>query len=177
MDATHVASEPTDRRSPTDGGFTLTEVLIAIVLSAVLVLTVVGAVWTLVRASGLSDEQARVEAVLGAAADRLVTDDWEACPEETGAYLARVEAAAVNVGWQPHTVAIERYEYWDISAGDWTTVNPYGVGVGVCHVIPTTAASSRMQRITIRASSPGHTHSRTLQVVVGDIKFLDEQED
>ena len=46
-------------------GFTLSEVIVAIALTGVLVLAIISAGWTLIRVSRVSDEQAAVEAVLG----------------------------------------------------------------------------------------------------------------
>ena len=79
VDHRRTTADPEPRRAT---GFTLTEVLIAISLTGTLILTIVLAAVTLVRASGVSDRQANVEAALGGAADELAQFGWTACPEE-----------------------------------------------------------------------------------------------
>jgi prepilin-type N-terminal cleavage/methylation domain-containing protein len=160
-----------------DRGFTLSEVIVAIALTGVLVLTIIAAGWTLIRVSRVSDEQAAVEAVLGAAADELSQFGWQSCPEETLNYDVRVGEAASRIDWPSSSVMISKIEYWDITTGSWSGVNPFvNTDTGLCGPVPTTAAASRMQRVTVRASAPGGTQARELQVVVAEIRFLDEQD-
>jgi prepilin-type N-terminal cleavage/methylation domain-containing protein len=173
--------EPIDSAVPSahrhDRGFSLTEVVIAIALTGILVLTVIAAGWTLIRVSKVSEDQAALEAVLGAAADELSQFGWQSCPVETGSYLAEVQKAASRVEWDPSSVSISRIEYWDIGSEQWINDNPFvDSATGDCTAIPTTAAASRMQRVTISGTSPGGTQTRRLQVVVAEIRFLDEQE-
>ena len=169
--------KPTPTRRP-DAGFTLSEVVVAISLTGLLVLTIVAAGWTLIRVSRVTDDQAAVEAALGAAADELAQFGWQSCPEETLDYHLRVGEAATRVGWPTSSVAIADIEYWDITTETWSATNPFvDTGTGLCGAVPTTAAASRMQRVTVEAAAPGGTQSRKLQVVVAAIRFLDEQED
>ena len=171
-----------DEQQPTthgrDRGFTLSEVIVAISLTGVLILTIVAAGWTLIRVSRVSDEQAAVEAVLGAAADELTQFGWQSCPEETLDYDLRVGESAARVDWPASAVSISGIEYWDITTTSWSNTNPFvNTDTGQCGSVPTTAAASRMQRVTVRAAAPGETQARQLQVVVAEIRFLDEQED
>lgn len=167
---------PSDSAIPSDDrGWTLTEVVVAIALSGTLILSLITGVHTLVRTSSISRDQAKVEAVLGGAADELAEAGWQSCPVETGAYEAVVDSAAARVEWAPSAVRVESIEYWDISANAWSPTNPFAAS-GSCQMVPTIAAASRMQRVTVAASSPGGGHTRTLQVVVAEIKFLDEQD-
>lgn len=158
-----------------DRGWTLPEVLVAIVLTGSLVIPVILASWTVIRASAVTDDQAAVEAVLGAAADELAVAGWQSCPVETGDYLAVAQTAASRVEWPASAITIDSIRYWDISTNSWSSTNPFA-GSGSCEMIPTIAASSRMQVVTLRATSPNGNQTRTLDVVVAEIKFLDEQE-
>jgi prepilin-type N-terminal cleavage/methylation domain-containing protein len=168
--------KPTPTRRP-DAGFTLSEVVVAISLTGVLILSIVLAGWTLIRVSRVSDDQAAVEAVLGAAADELTQFGWQSCPEETLDYDIRVGESAYRIGWPTSAAVVADIEYWDITTKTWSQINPFvDTGTGNCGSVPTTAAASRMQRVTVRASAPGGTQSRELQVVVAEIRFLDEQD-
>lgn len=165
---------PTGHR---DGGFTLSEVVVAISLTGVLILSVISAGWILIRVSRVSDDQAAVEAVLGAAADELTQFGWQSCPEETLDYHTRVGEAATRVDWPSSAVSIADIEYWDITTKTWSQTNPfYDTNVSACVPVPTTAAASRMQRVTVSAAAPGGTQARELEVVVAEIRFLDEQD-
>ncbi|BAN00573.1 hypothetical protein YM304_02590 [Ilumatobacter coccineus YM16-304] len=163
--------------SRADGGFTLPEVVVAIALTGTLVLSILTAAWTLIRTSTISDNQADVEAVLGAAADELTLLGWQSCPLETGDYEQRVREAAGRVQWDESAVTVSGIEYWDLNTASWSSTNPFIDQTTLeCRFVPTTAAASRMQRVTISATSPGGTQSRQLQVVVAEIRFLDQQE-
>ena len=175
----HSADERPPDPTGRDRGFTLSEVIVAIALTGVLVLTIIAAGWTLIRVSRVSDEQAAVEAVLGAAADELTQFGWRSCPEDAvNSYDVKVGEAAARVGWEPSAATISNIEYWDISTTSWSETNPFvNTTTGNCGPVPTTAAASRMQRVTIRAAAPGNLQARELQVVVAEIRFLDEQDD
>ena len=69
-----------------DGGYTLVEMLIAIILMGSIVLSIMGGMWAVVRASNQNDERAKVQAVLGAAGDGISNYRYIACPEEDGGY-------------------------------------------------------------------------------------------
>ncbi len=74
-------------------------------------------------------------------------------------------------------MTISNIEYWDITTASWSETNPFvNTTTGECGPVPTTAAASRMQRVTVRAAAPGDTQARELQVVVAEIRFLDEQD-
>jgi prepilin-type N-terminal cleavage/methylation domain-containing protein len=172
-DAADLADTTARRR---DRGFTLPEVAVAIALTGTLVLSIITAAWTLIRTSTVSDDQADVEAVLGAAADELTLLGWQSCPLETGDYTQWAQKASARVDWPTSAVEVSAIEYWDITSEQWSPTNPFvDTGTGDCNFIPTIAAASRMQRVTVRATSPGGTQSRQLQVVVAEINFLDQQ--
>ena len=72
-------------------------------------------------------------------------------------------------------MTIDRIVYWDISSDSWSASNPFGSGTA-CVMNPTISAASRMQLVTVRATSPGDSQSRTLDVVVADIELLEDQD-
>ncbi len=167
------AGQPSKRN---DRGFTLPEVAVAIALTGTIVLAIIGAAWALIRTSTVSDTQADVEAVLGAAADELALAGWQSCPLETGEYLNWAQQASARVQWPEAAVQISEIKYWDITTDSWSSTNPFiNTLTGDCNFIPTIAAASRMQLVTIEATSPGGTQSRQLEVVVAEIRFLDQQ--
>ena len=173
----HLPDDTSSDTRRSDAGFTLSEVVVAIALTGVLVLAILSAGWTLIRVSRVSDDQAAVEAVLGAAADELSQFGWQSCPEDTGDYDLRVGEAATRIDWPESAVTVADIEYWDITTNSWSSTNPfYNPDTDECGPIPTTAAASRMQLVTIRGAAPNDTQVRELQVVVAEIRFLDEQE-
>lgn len=171
---------PRQRRG--DDGFTLSEVIVAISLTGVLILAVMAGAWTLVRASRVSDDQAAVEATLGAAADRLTQFGWQPCPEmanvDSATYAQVVGAAAERVNWPTSSVQIDQIHYWNIETEQFEVANPFAdPATGSCTPTDVSSAAAKMQMVRIRVTSPGGTQSRTLDVVVADIRFLDEQDD
>jgi hypothetical protein len=174
----HSADEQQPATLGRDHGFTLSEVVVAISLTGFLILTIIAAGWTLIRVSSVSNEQVAVEAALGAAADERTQFGWQSCPAETLDYELRAGESAARIHWPASAVTITNIEYWDITTGSGSSTNPFvNSGTGECGPIPTTAAASRMQRVTVRPAAPGDTQARSLQVVIAEIRFLDEQED
>lgn len=172
------ADQPNEQSaSRNDRGFTLPEVVAAIALTGSLILAVVLGVNALVTASSVSDNQADLEAVLGAAADKLTLEGWQPCPVEADtSYELVAKQAAQRVGWSEDAVWIDPSDilYWDISTGSWSSANPFEQD-GTCNMIPTIAAASRMQLVTVNATSPAGVQTRSIDVVVAEIDFLDDQ--
>lgn len=170
--------QPSEHTPPReDRGFTLPEVIAAIALTGSLILAVVLGVNALVTASTISDNQADLEAVLGAAADKLTLEGWQPCPVEADtSYELVAKQAAQRVGWSEDAVWIDASDilYWDISTGTWSSSNPFDQD-GTCNMIPTIAAASRMQLVTVHATSPAGAQTRSIDVVVAEIDFLDDQ--
>ncbi|MEM9040163.1 MAG: prepilin-type N-terminal cleavage/methylation domain-containing protein [Actinomycetota bacterium] len=176
MEKTH--AERWSERDQRDDGFTLTEVLVAIVLLGVAVSVIIAALRTTIVVSQTSDEQAKVEAALTAAADRLTTTDYITCPDDTSDYHSEVGAAASVVGWPAEQIEIVEIQFWDpafgqggadvVSAdGDWVADNTL-VGAG-CDDSAVFTTSRTLQRITIQATSPDGSLVRTLEVVKANI--------
>jgi prepilin-type N-terminal cleavage/methylation domain-containing protein len=166
------ASETHDDRGaaahPLDRGYTLIEMLVAIVLMGSIVLAIVGGMWAVVRASSMNDDRAKVQAILGAAGDSVVNYKHWNCPEVNGAYVEYVQKAAAAVSWPADSVAITEYEYWNPETRDWDPTNTIQ-GSG-CNEGAGLTINKTMQRLTITATSPGSGYSNSIQIVKADIR-------
>ncbi len=168
------------RSSPRNGspdGFTLVEVLIALVLLGTIVITVMIGMRTIIAASSTSDEQAKVEAVLTSAADRLRAADYVPCPGVDGDYAHLSAAAAASVGWDASQVSIIDIQYWDPTLGGadddgdyvdadggWQEVNSLVTPSG-CQSDINLTTSRTLQKIVMQVSSPDASIVRTIEVV------------
>jgi len=147
-----VAARPARRR---DGGMTFVETVVTVVLLGVVIVPILAAVRGAIRTSSVTEAAAQVETVLINAADKVqrapnVGDD--ACDFSTYA-----EAAAIAQGWPASSVTVN-HEHLD-NLGTWRS--------GAC---PDGGDQANLaKRITITVSSPGHTVSRTIQVVKSDV--------
>lgn len=170
--------DPVDRHNRVDGaadtsrasdsGYTLVEMLVAIVLMGTIVLSIMGGMWAVVRASSQNDSRAKVQAILGAAGDAVVNYKHWNCPEVNDRYVQWVEKAATKVGWDEDTVKITKYEYWNPRAQRWETTN--SLGGGDCAETASLTANTTMQRLTITATSPDGRYSNSIEVVKADIR-------
>lgn len=133
---------------------------------------IMGGLFTVVRTSQINTNQARVEAVLNSAADRLSGWAYTPCPAAsgTGSYADVVQAAAGSVGWSPATVSIVSIQYFDPTA---TGSNPWiasnnATGVG-CNPGVSATSPRTVQKITIRVTTPGGDYARELEVVKNNV--------
>lgn len=157
-----------------DRGSTLIELVIAIALMGMVVAGVLGAMATSVSMSRMSDDQAKVEAVLGNAADRLTGYAYIPCPSGGqagfGGYLPIVQAAAGAVGWPTSTVSISDIRYWSPGAsaatGTWVASN--GLTGNECNEAASLTTSRTLQKVTITVSSPEGL-VRSLEVVKSNV--------
>lgn len=162
-----------------DRGHTLSEVLIAIVLMGFAVSAVIGGMTMTIRASSTSDEQAKTEAVLTSAGDRLTAANYIPCPgSDYGDYAHLIAAAATTVDWAASQVQIINLEFWDASAGGtvdaegdpieadgaWSTTNSLTTAVE-CNPDINLTTSRTLQKFTIEVTSPSGDTVRTIEVV------------
>ena len=142
-----------------DEGFSLVEVVMAIVLIALVIIPIIDATFTSVRASSTAREAAEVETVLQNAADRV-----NRAP--TGCeYDIYVDAAARSKGWQA-TQASATYQHYlpgatalAVDAGTWVPNGCPGPGL----------TPGLIQLVTITVSSDSGTIQRTIKVVKSDV--------
>ncbi len=159
-------------RSRRDDGYTLVEMLIAIVLMGTIVLSIMGGMWAVVRASRMNDERAKVQAILGAAGDALTNGEHLKCPEpkddQTNTYLGLVQKAATNVGWDESAVQISAYRFYNPSTGNWDANN--SIQGDQCNPRVFLTQDRTMQKMTIVATAPGGGYSQSIDIVKVDIR-------
>lgn len=148
-----------------DRGFTLVEVVLTISLIGIIIVPILDATYTSIRASTTSRESAEVETVLQNAADRV-----NRAPTLCG-YQIYVEAAALAKGWQAGQ-ATAVYQYYQPGAtalasdpGTWSTPGPTAN-----EACPGGARTPRLiQLVTITVSSDSGSINRSIQVVKSDV--------
>ena len=154
-----------------DRGSSLIEVVIAVALMGIVVSGVLGAMWSAIRMSSFSDDQAKVEAVLGSAADRLANYAYIPCPANNtnGGYLPIIQAAAGTVDWPTSSVTLTGMYFWNpssTSTGTWLTTN--GLSGTECNETASLTTARTLQRITFMVTSPSG-YSKTLEVVKSNV--------
>lgn len=145
-------------RASRDAGFTFVEIVVTIVLVGIVVVPVLAAVRSSIRAASLTGEAAEVETLLVNAIDRVSRADRGnfSCD-----FRSLVDAAVETHGW-PTSTAVVTQKYLD-SAGTWVQ----GPGNTAC---PGTGFQNGMvQLIHIRIISPNTRIVRELEVVKGDV--------
>ena len=173
-----------ERRRRGDRGFTLTEVLVSIVLMGTVITVILSAILTLIRVSSSSDDAAKVEAALTSAADRLAGWAYLSCPEanDTG-YDVIVSAVADDVNWvHENAIIIKTIRYWDPllgaavdsatdpnpADGGWADTNAL-VGSDGCGEDVNFTTTRTLQQVTIEARSPDGAIVRQLEVVKSNV--------
>ncbi len=149
-----------------DAGTTLIEILVTIVLLGGMVGVIMDGMWTSIRVSRMSDDQAKVEAVLGSAADRLANYAYLPCPQLNDGYEPIIQSASGAVNWATSTVSVVNIEFWDPTmpgANKWQGANL------ACNDAAGLTTSKTLQRITIQVVSPQTGHTRQLQVVKNNV--------
>jgi len=154
-----------------DRGSSLIEVVIAVALMGIVVSGVLAAMWSAIRLSRFSDDQAKVEAVLGSAADRLANYAYIPCPtnNSNGGYLPIIQAAAGTVDWPTTSVALTGMYFWNstsASSGTWVTTN--GLSGAECNETASLTTARTLQRITFMVTSPSG-YSKSLEVVKSNV--------
>jgi prepilin-type N-terminal cleavage/methylation domain-containing protein len=150
----------TRRAASGDEGFSLVEVVITIVLISVVIIPIIQATFTSVKASSTARIAAEVDTTLQNAADR-VTRAGTLCE-----YSPYIKAALIAKGWDPNHVTWS-YQYYVPGANatvDGTWVN------GVDGACPAGGRTPRLiQKVTITVTSDMGSIQRTIQVVKSDV--------
>ncbi len=162
-----------------DGGFSLVEVTVAVVFLGMAGVLVLGGLFTIVRASQVTKDQAKVEAVLARAAEKITTWNYIPCPlpAGSGSYLEAAQSAATAIGWPAGTVSVLGVTYLDpalLPAGPgnpgsprpWAASNTAG---GACDPSLSSTSARTVQKIVVRVTSPSGSYSRQLEVVKNNV--------
>lgn len=140
-----------------DAGYSLTEVLVAVVLMSIAIIPILLAAGLSVRTSSQSRNLARMETVLANAADR-VNRASEGCD-----YKIYVEAAALAEKWNPSQASVS-YQYYVPAA---SAANPGTWQAGACP--DGVRTPGLVQMVTISITSPDGKNIRSIQVVKSDV--------
>jgi type II secretory pathway pseudopilin PulG len=155
IDEDHDLAAAVERRSRRrDGGMTFVETVVTVVLLGVVIVPILAAVRGAIRTSSVTEAAAQVETVLINAADKVqrAPNVGDACD-----FTSFAQSAATAQGWPASSVAVQ-HEHLD-NLGAWQS--------GAC---PAGGDQANLaKRITITVSSPGHTVTRTIQVVKSDV--------
>ncbi len=155
-----IAGEPTvDQPRDRDRGFTLVEIVVSIVLMGVMVVPILSAAASGVRATARSRSAAQVATVIVNAADRVNRAPLQC------SYVEFVQAAVVSQKWPASAASIveEHYQPADdlTEEGDWLP--------GGCETNVVDPPELAVQRVTITITSPDGHVSRNIQVVKSDV--------
>ncbi len=143
--------------APRDSGYTLTEVLVAIVLMGVAIVPIMMAGIVTIKASATSRMAARVETVLANAADR-VNRAGEGCN-----YDVYVQAAAQAEGWDG-SQATATYSYY-VPAASPVTLGTWVAGACPAGIRP----EGLVQKVVITVTAPAGRPTRTIVMVKSDV--------
>lgn len=144
-----------------DGGFTIVEVVMTIVLIALTILPILDATFTSIRASTTVREVAEVETVLQNAADR-VNRAPTLCD-----YTQYIQAAALSTGWQA-TQVTATYQYY-VPGSSALKATPGHWENNGCPGSPPMRTPRLIQKVTVTVRSESGTINRSIQVVKSDV--------
>lgn len=154
------------QRERREAGFSLVEIMITVSLMAIIIVPLLMAASTTIKASASSRNLSKVDTVLNNAADR-VNRAPELCD-----YTIYIQAAALSQGWTVDEVSAT-YQYYQ--PGSSATVSGTWAS-GACAGCPPTVAcpggtpeDGLVQRVTITVSSPNNVVQRTMEVVKSDV--------
>jgi len=160
-----------EARKRGDGGFTLLEVTTACMLLGLSSASVFGGLFIVIHTSRINADQARVEAVLSSAADRLAGWAYTPCPAAsgTGSYLDVAQAAAGTVGWAGSTVVITQIKYFDPSSVTTPWADSNNASGSGCNPNVSATSPRTLQKITVKVTTPSGSYSRQLEVVKNNV--------
>jgi prepilin-type N-terminal cleavage/methylation domain-containing protein len=143
-----------------DTGFSLVEILAAIALVGLMGVALLNAAAAGIRSSGTTDTAAKIETILGNAADRI-NRTGIGCPTQgQGMYSLVSQAAAEVEGWRHPNAVSTSYQHFvknssGTGSGSWAAgACPGGV-----------QEENLVQLITVTVTSPDGATQRSIQVV------------
>lgn len=143
-------TEPDDRQPPTrrDSGTSLIEIIIAVTLMTLVVVPLMSAVQTGIKASTVNEDAAKAETAIVDAADRINRAP-QACD-----YTQYAQASVQTKGWGASQASVS-HQFYDPVQNAWRT--------GGCRFATPTA--DLVQKLTITITTPGGSVTRSIQVV------------
>jgi len=161
-----IGLQPEPTRSQRDAGYTLTEMVVSIVLIGVLILPIMSAVIMSIRSSSLARSAAQVETMVVNAADRINRAEPKQCR-----YDSFARAAVVSQQWNENLVQVSHAYYAPATGPD----GQVDLGAAGTWVWGETACALdepselEVQLIRIRITSPDGKVSREIEVVKSDV--------
>lgn len=140
------------RRKNVDRGASLIEIVVAISLMGVIMLPLMAAVRTSIKASATNEAAAIAETAIVDAADRINRAPM-ACD-----YAVYVRAAVQIRGWDPGLATIS-HEYWDIDTDSWQP--------GGCELSGPT--DRLVQRLEVSITAPHSAVTRSIEVLKSNV--------
>ncbi|HEX6659177.1 MAG TPA: prepilin-type N-terminal cleavage/methylation domain-containing protein [Ilumatobacter sp.] len=145
-------------RAGRDRGFSVVEVIVTITLMAVVLVPIMSAVASSLKASSEGRSAAQVETALVNAADRV-----NRAPQKCN-YLHYAQAAVQTQGWSEDRASVKHAYYMPgatpAASGTWAVGAD---GYEGCQISTTTVGL--VQRVTITITSPDGTIKREIEVV------------
>ena len=146
-------------------GYTLIEVLIAVMLVGTVIIAVAAGMLTMMRSTRATAEEQRLQAALASFTESLRATDYLPCSGSPAPTAGSYEAAheAMSGHWDP--AAVDGIEDAGITDVDhWVSSGGYGEYQDDC---PTTGDEGR-QLLTVRVTLDGGERSGVAQVVLSD---------
>lgn len=145
-----------------DAGFSIIEIVIAIVLMGMVVVAILNAVSMSVKASSVSRSAAQVETAVVNAADRV-----NRAPKRCD-YTIFAQAAVQTEGWNPDRATVA-HEYY-VPGSDATVQGTWQTGAAGSPGCPGPAPTDLLvQRVTISITSPDGRVRRNIEVMKSDV--------
>lgn len=145
-----------------DRGFSLVEVVISVTLMVMVIVPILMATMSLIKASNTAGTSAEAERVIADAADRVTRAD-------TGCnYSSAVRAAVVSRGW-PESSARATYQYF-LPGPDATTQGSWSAaGTTPADACPGGVRPTRLIQLVTITITDASGHSQSIQVVKSDV--------
>jgi type II secretory pathway pseudopilin PulG len=149
------------RPSIRDAGYSLIEVVIAIMLMGTITIASLQAVTTSIKTSSVSRSAAQVETAIVNASDR-VNRAKKSCD-----YTIYAQAAVLTEGWPATSAAVTQQYY--VPSGGPTVAGQWLDGPPSAPACPGAKTDLLVQRVTIKITSPDGKVRRSIQVVKSDV--------
>lgn len=144
---------------PRDGGLSLIEVLIAIVIMGIAMAAILGAIGTQIRGADAHRDQSNAQVVLTSAAERVKAVLYSACGAAATSYATAARGVTppsdwVSTGWSPNGSVSVAVTFWNGTAF-----------TNACNdnVAADTGGLLRMQQVLVTVTAPnGETETVSL---------------